>query len=156
MSELQGRAAAPSRSTKKTLDEILDEVVGGNGVQTVAATEAERAEEEAPSVDIASDAMAILPPDKNGVGEANPLLGLLSSKAAMQLMGALPTVLDALKPNEGHKAAGGARNGSQSTGDAQALLCALRPYLGVRRRDLTDQLLRIWKLQAALRSIKFE
>lgn len=142
MSERQGSTAVPVSSSKKTLEEILDEVVGKEGVSTAAV-----------DADIDTDAMAILPTDQGGTGEANPLLGLLSSKAAMQLMGALPTVLEVLKPNGGRKAAEGVKNGS---GDAQALLCALRPYLGERRRDLTDQLLRIWKLQAALRSIKLE
>ncbi len=125
---------------KKTLEELLDEVE-----QRVAsdASEGDRATVMAPS-DTPSSDMA------NFIG---------ASPAILQLMGMVPQLLNAAKSAEnGEKKADDAETGKPRGSDqeAQALLRALRPYLGARRRELTDRLLRFWNMQAILRTIKFK
>ncbi|MBQ7336998.1 MAG: hypothetical protein IJW40_00935 [Clostridia bacterium] len=121
----------------KTLEQLLDEIEARDGTtaQTAAPT---------PS-----------PSDKGGSAE-NPLAGLMSSPQLLQVMGKLPAILSAV--GGGGAAGHGNENVPQKkdTPDAQALLCALRPYLNERRRGAVDSMMQFWKIRALLRTIRPE
>lgn len=129
---------------KKTLEELLDEV---EQQESSDIGEEERSTDMAPSDTPSTDMATSM---ANFIG---------ASPAILQLMGMVPQLLNAAKSEEsGEKKEDDAGMGKKRGSDqeAQALLRALRPYLGTRRRELTDRLLRFWNMQAILRTIKFK
>jgi hypothetical protein len=118
------------RESKKTLDEIIDEVQSGSATVT-------------------SQAMGNMPTDHQGSGTAAPPAGglgaLLSSPGTVQMLGKL--------------LAGGSSGGLSGEGkkknnpDAVALLCALQPYLGERRSATVDSVLQMLRLRKLLQAI---
>ncbi len=121
-----------SEESKRTLEQILDEVEGQGG-QPTASVQQE----------------SITAPGVAPTGGA--LSSLLTSPQLLQAVGSLSSLLSSPPSSKADE-----KTADKDTPNARALLAALRPYLGEHRRTTIDGMLQLLQLRSLLQSLPLQ
>ncbi len=131
-----------AEAQRDVLERLLDEIETRDG-PAAAQPEQEDAGEAPSSAQVSQQ--------ENDAASGGLITSLLTSPQGAQLLSKLPQLLSLL----GKGGVGGEQGQAAAQGpDAVALLCALRPYLGERRRSMVDGMMQLQRLQALLRTIR--